>query len=119
MKIAVTAQVPDKHSPVDTRFGRAGCFIIHDTRMDAWDALENVQNINAVQGAGIQAAAHVVNSGCTVLITGHCGPKAFAVLEKAGVEVYQTEALPVSEAIKRYGDGTLERMQNANVEGHW
>lgn len=119
MKIAVSSQGSTKESVPDSRFGRARSFVVYDDTTDVWQALDNVQNMQAAQGAGIQAAAHVVNAGCTHLITGHCGPKAFAVLEKAGVAVFSAEAATVEGSIKKHLSGESVRMTNADVEGHW
>jgi hypothetical protein len=56
MKIAISASGPTLESPVDPRFGRAACFIIYDSANGQFEAHDNKQNLNAVQGAGIQAA---------------------------------------------------------------
>jgi predicted Fe-Mo cluster-binding NifX family protein len=119
MKIAVTAQGATSESPVDSRFGRAKYFIVYDTDQATFSALDNEQNLNAAQGAGIQSAATVVNAGCTALITGHCGPKAFAVLSKAGVAVHTVPGGTVKEAIEAFVQGTLKKIETADVEGHW
>jgi predicted Fe-Mo cluster-binding NifX family protein len=119
MKIAVSAEKPTPDSPVDPRFGRAACFMLYDDTRDAWDVLNNKQNLQSSQGAGIQSAAQVVNAGCQVLISGHCGPKAFAALAKAGVAVYATSAGSAQDAVDAYKRGKLTRMDSADVEGHW
>jgi predicted Fe-Mo cluster-binding NifX family protein len=41
------------------------------------------------------------------LVTGHCGPKALRVLVRAGIEVYNTDAPTVAEAIEAYRAGRL------------
>ena len=55
MKVAVTSQDPDLNSAVDPHFGRAKFFIVVDTETGEFSAHDNAQNLNAVQGAGIQA----------------------------------------------------------------
>jgi len=119
MKIAISAEQPKAESPVDPRFGRAKYFIIHDDEKQTWESLNNDQNLNSVQGAGIQSAANVVNAGCEVLISGHCGPKAFTVLSKAGVSVFTVKGGTVQEAVAAYKDGKLKKLVSADVEGHW
>jgi predicted Fe-Mo cluster-binding NifX family protein len=119
MKIAVSAQEKSPQSPVDTRFGRAACFMVYDDAVKKWAAVDNQQNLQAAQGAGIQSAATVVNAGCNVLISGHCGPKAFAALSKAGVEVFTVRRGTVADAVEAYFRGELERLAGADVEGHW
>ncbi|MBN1575214.1 MAG: NifB/NifX family molybdenum-iron cluster-binding protein [Chitinispirillaceae bacterium] len=119
MKIAVSAQEKSPQSPVDPRFGRAKCFMVYDEGTKTWDAIDNQQNLQAAQGAGIQSAATVVNAGCNVLISGHCGPKAFATLSKAQVAVYAVQGGTVEAAVEAYRSGTLKRLEDADVEGHW
>ena len=74
MKIAISASSPELSSPVDARFGRAAWFIIADVESGAWEAVENKQNLQATQGAGIQSAECVANRGVAAVLTGHCGP---------------------------------------------
>ena len=119
MKIAVTAENPLPESPVDPRFGRAKLFLIYDDERIAWDVIDNKQNLQSAQGAGIQSAANVVNAGCQVLISGHCGPKAFAALSKAGVDVYIANGQTAEEAVRSFKSGELRKIEFADVEGHW
>ena len=81
--------------------------------------ISNQQNLNAAQGAGIQAAQTIVKAGAGALVTGHCGPKAFRVLAAAGVKVYNTDAPTIAEALARYLAGQLTEAAAANVESHW
>ena len=78
MKIAITSQGKELESPVDPRFGRAKFFIVADTEQEGFTVADNGQNLNAAQGAGIQAGRNVVDLGVQAVITGHVGPKAFA-----------------------------------------
>ncbi|MBD3317610.1 MAG: dinitrogenase iron-molybdenum cofactor biosynthesis protein [Chitinivibrionales bacterium] len=119
MKICITAQEPSPDSPIDPRFGRAAHFVVYDSEAKSWGIIDNKQNLQAAQGAGIQAAATVVNAGCGVLITGHCGPKAFAALSKAGVTAYTVSGVNAKEAVEQFKQGTLTKLQTADVEGHW
>jgi predicted Fe-Mo cluster-binding NifX family protein len=80
---------------------------------------DNAQNLNAPQGAGIQAAATVSRLGATVLITGHCGPKAFQALTAAGIKIYTGATGSVSDAVAQFKAGTLKAADTADVEGHW
>ena len=76
MKIAISSQGNFPDSNVDPRFGRAKYFIIYDTETDSFDVIDNVQNIQAAQGAGIQAAQNVANQNVELVISGNLGPKA-------------------------------------------
>jgi predicted Fe-Mo cluster-binding NifX family protein len=119
MKIAVTSQGTTHDSPIDTRFGRAQYFLVHDDQTGTWESISNEQNMQAAQGAGIQAATTVANAGCTVLITGHCGPKAYRTLRSAGIDIYTSKAVTVDQALAAFLQGTLHKLDQADVEGHW
>lgn len=119
MKIALTTSGNDLNAPLDGRFGRTPKFLIYDTETDTFEIVDNKQNLNAAQGAGIQAAQNIARAGAKALITGHCGPKAFRVLQAAGVKVFNTSVATVSEAIDLYRQGKLIDAASADVEGHW
>lgn len=119
MKVAITAQAPELSSSVDPRFGRAKYFVVVDTESGVWSAHDNAQNLNALQGAGIQAAQNVAELGVEAAVTGNVGPKAFAVLEAANVAIYTGAAGTVQEALDQLRGGGLRKVDQANVEGHW
>jgi predicted Fe-Mo cluster-binding NifX family protein len=119
MKIVFTTSGNDLNAPLDSRFGRAAKFLVYDTDPGTFAVLDNQQNLNAAQGAGIQAAETVARTGATCLITGHCGPKAFRVLTAAGIKIYNSNAATVAEALRQYREGKLAEARVADVEGHW
>jgi predicted Fe-Mo cluster-binding NifX family protein len=106
-------------SPLDSRFGRAPKFLVYDLDTDTFRVIDNRQNLNAAQGAGIQSAEAVVRSGAACLVTGHCGPKAFRVLAAAGIRIFPTDAPTVAAALERYRAGALAEARTADVDGHW
>ena len=119
MKIAVTSIGKELSSDLDVRFGRAEYFIIVDLDTLEFSVVKNKQNINLPQGAGIQAGKTIINCGVDALITGNCGPKAFRVLQSAGIDVVVNAKGLVIDAVHQYKDGSLKRAMKANVEGHW
>jgi predicted Fe-Mo cluster-binding NifX family protein len=119
MKIAFTTSGEDLESPLDSRFGRAPKFLVYDLDQDAFQMIDNQQNLNAAQGAGIQAAQTVAKAGANILVTGHCGPKAFRVLTAAGIKIFSAQAPTVAEALDQYRSGKLAEAKSADVEGHW
>ena len=119
MKIVFTTSGESLESPLEGRFGRAPRFLIYDQDHDTVEILDNRKNVEAAQGAGIQAAEAVVRSGAQTLVTGHCGPKAFRVLAAAGIQVFTTDAATVSAALEAFRAGDLRPMESADVEGHW
>lgn len=119
MIVVVTATAAALDAQVDPRFGRAACFLAVDTASGVFQAHENSQNLNAAQGAGIQAAETVSRLGAEVVITGNCGPKAFRTLNAAGIRVVVGAQGTVSEAIEAFKSGALVPTDTPNVEGHW
>jgi len=119
VKVVVTSQGADLNSPVDSRFGRARNFIVVDTETGEFHAVDNEQNLNAVQGAGIQAAQQVAAESVEALLTGHCGPKAFQVLSAGGIKVFNGAEGTVANAIERFKAGELSEAAGADVGGHW
>lgn len=119
VKIVITSQGPELRSSVDPRFGRAQYFVVYDTQTQQHSAHSNEQNLQAVQGAGIQAGRQVVDLGAEAVLTGHVGPKAFATLKAGGVAVYTGIQGTVQEALEQFQAGSLQPSDKANVEGHW
>ena len=119
MKIAITTSGSDLGAPLDSRFGRSPKFLLYDLNGDQFEIIDNQQNLNAAQGAGIQSAETVVRTGAKVLISGHCGPKAFRVLAAAGVKVYTSDAPTVAAALEKLKAGELKEAGGADVQGHW
>lgn len=119
MKVAITSVDGTLEGKMDERFGRARKIIVYDTETKEHAALDNSMNLNAAQGAGIQAAQNVVKSGAKAIISGHFGPKAFQVVQMAGLEVYSATDVTVGEAIKRFEEGKLEKLTGADVSSHW
>ena len=119
MKVAVTSQWPDMASEVDPRFGRAKFFVVVETDTGEFTTHDNAQNLNAVQGAGIQAAQNVVSLGVDAVITGNVGPKAFTTLQAGKVKAYVGATGSVADAVGRLKAGQLECVRKPNVEGHW
>ena len=119
MKVAITSQGTDLNSQVDPRFGRARYFVVVDTQTGAATAHDNSQNLNAVQGAGIQAGRNVIELGVEAVITGNVGPKAFAALQAGGVKIHIGASGSVADALGKLKAGELDCAGKANVEGHW
>ena len=119
MKIAVTSQGAGMNAPVDPRFGRARYFIVVDTETGESSTVDNAVNLNAAQGAGIQAGRSIVDLGVSALITGHVGPKAFSTLQAGGVAIHTGASGTVADAVEQYKAGKLQAARSADVQGHW
>jgi predicted Fe-Mo cluster-binding NifX family protein len=114
MRIAISAAASTPDREVDSRFGRAPWFLIHDTESGSWEAVSNQASIEALHGAGIQAAQTVARQGVNAVITGHCGPKAFQVLAAAGLKVFRGDARTVKEAVAAFQAGQLCELHESN-----
>ena len=119
MKIALTTSGQTLDAPLDSRFGRAPKFLVYDLEADTFEVVDNQQNLNAAQGAGIQSAETVARLGASAIVTGHCGPKAFRVLTAAGIKIYNCNVATVAEALEQFRAGQLTEAAAADVEGHW
>ncbi len=119
MKLAFTTSGDNLNAPIDSRFGRAPKYLIYDTDTKTFVVIDNSQNLNAAQGAGIQAAEAVARQDVNGLVTGHCGPNAFRVLSAAGIKIYSSTASTISEALDAFDAGSLASADSADVQGHW
>jgi len=120
MKVAITASGGDLNSPVDRVFGRARYFVITDPEETTVEVLENTQNVNAAQGAGIQSARQIANKSVDVVLTGNVGPNAFRALEAVSIKVYQFESdvLTVRDAVAAWKEGRLQEVKAPTAKGH-
>lgn len=119
MMVAFSTGGTELDANLDPRFGRCPNFLIYDITTESFRILENSQNLNAAQGAGIQSAQNVIDSGAQALITGHCGPKAFKVLQAAGIPIYPCEEQPIRNLVQEFREGKLSQLTSPDVEGHW
>lgn len=119
MKIMITAKGPQMTDAIDPRFGRARTFMLVDTATGERTAHDNHQNLNAAQGAGIQAAQNVSALGAEIVISGNVGPKAFHTLTAAGIKVFLCHAGTVADAVRAFQAGELSEASSANVASHW
>jgi predicted Fe-Mo cluster-binding NifX family protein len=121
MKIAVTSYDKDITGKIDRSFGRAKWFVVVDTENDTVEAHSNEQNVNAVQGAGIQAAQNISNLGVDVILTGNVGPNAFRTLSAASIKIFVVgkDVETAEEAIAEWKAGRLQEVNEATIEGHW
>ena len=87
MLVAIPTNGNDLLGMVDERFGRCARFLLVDSETMEFQVIANP---GAVQsgGAGVTAAQTVIDQGARVVIAGEVGPKAYDVLERAGIRIY-------------------------------
>lgn len=112
--IAVCSRGNLPSSEVDGSFGRCTCFMIWNPENGVYATLENSGNI-LEQGAGTGAAYELLNQGVEILIASKVGTKAFALLKKTGVRVYETvPGSSVESAIQKFANGELSPLGSPN-----
>jgi predicted Fe-Mo cluster-binding NifX family protein len=119
MKVLVSTTGRALDARLDPRFGRAELFAVVDVDTNQFEIVSNDAARDAMQGAGIQAAELAARLGVKVVITGHCGPKAFAALKAAGIEVLSGADGTVAQAIAAFKTGLLKPAAAPDVQGHW
>jgi len=117
MKIAVTSMGTDLDSEVDGRFGRARYILLVDEESNDFEVIDNEENVEAIQGAGIQTAQDVSERGAEWVLTGHVGPKAFKALSTARVRIGTGASGTVRETLRRYKNGEFMEVMEADVQG--
>lgn len=118
MKVAISALDAKMESQIDPRFGRAQNIIIIDTKNpDSFSVFNNSANLQAAQGAGIQAAQKMAELGVGAVVSGHVGPKAYNVLKAAGIAIFSCGEGAVSEVFARYQRGELEELIDHTCTG--
>ena len=115
MKIAITSTGAEMDSPVDERFGRARYLLIVDLETGDFESIDNLANMEAVQGAGVQSSQEIVERGVDWLLSGHIGPKAFQALSTAGVSLGVGASGTVQETVDRFRAGAFKPAESMDV----
>ena len=118
MKIAISSQGEDLEAIVDPRFGRCAYFIIYDTETKETEVLSNPA-LDAMGGAGIQAAQVIVDKGVEVVITGNVGPNAFQTLNQAKIKIFGGASGIIKNSLKKFENGELNELSNSSVPRHF
>ena len=108
MKVAFSVDTDNGlQSLLSARFGRAAGLLVVDT--DSGEALyvNNSENVQAAQGAGIQASQQLVELGVKAVVTGRTGPKAQQVLDANNIQTYRCDPKPVDQALNAFKQGEL------------
>lgn len=120
LHLAITSTGADLSSPMDERFGRARYILIIDPETDAIQVIDNNDNLNAAQGAGIQTAQIVADHHVDWVITGHVGPKAYQALSRAKIKIGSgVQHTTCHDALEHWKNGGYEPLTEADVKSHW
>lgn len=118
MKIAITSTGSSLDSGLDPRFGRASTFIVYDVESGQFEPVDNRQNVDAPQGAGIQAAQMLAHLGVECVITGTCGPKACRTLQAANIKIMLAPGGAIQGVVQEFKAGKLTEVAMPSNEGH-
>lgn len=111
MKIALCVNSASVDSTTDPRFGRCNYFALADTENGQ---ISFIANQEKEKGSGINAANAVLSLDVEAVIVGNIGPKAFKVLDRAGINIYEGIASSIQKSLELFNNGQLKRLSNAN-----
>lgn len=111
MKVILSVVEQTENARIDPRFGRCQYFALVDT-----DTLstEFIKNDVQQSGSGINAATNVLRLQPDAIIVGSIGPKAFQVLERSGIDIYESSAATINEVIELFNNGKLKKIKSFN-----
>jgi len=113
-KIAVCAESTDLSDPVRERFGKCHCFWIWDPASQAFSLLD-VKAANTEQGQGTIGAKALVQAGVKAVIVSRIGPKAFLILQRAGIDVFTgANGKSITEAVQMLQHQQLNKADSPN-----
>ncbi|MCF8036116.1 MAG: NifB/NifX family molybdenum-iron cluster-binding protein [Desulfobacteraceae bacterium] len=113
MKIAVSATGQTLYNALDPGFGRCAGFVVYDANTGTTAFLDNSQQQNEAQGAGIQTARMISGAGVDVLISGRIGPKALQALSQSRIRLFSSSADTVQAAIDAFQRNELTPISTA------
>lgn len=106
MKIAVSSTGQTLNSAVEALFGSCPYFLVVNPASLEFEVTTNT-NAGLVVGSGILSAQLIAEKGVSVVLTGHCGPNALQILEKAGIQVVTGVSGLVLQVVQQFADGSL------------
>lgn len=109
-KIAICSTGSSPSSKVDERFGRCCCFMIWEPETREYTPLSNTGTESA-HGAGTGAVQSLIEKNVGVVLSQRVGPKAFAVLNQAGIKIFSgITGKTVEDALQSYEAGELKEL---------
>ncbi len=109
MRLVIPANGTHLDAPTSPVFGRCQTFILVDPETLEFEALPNPA-ATATGGAGVQAAQLVLQKGADAILARSLGPKAFGLIQTAGISTYVLEGATVREALLAFKAKRLTRL---------
>jgi len=108
-RLLIPSNGVDLDAPTSPVFGRCRTFIFVNPETLEFKALPN-SVANGSAGVGVQAAQLILQHGAQAVLARSLGPKAFGLLQSAGVSVYALEGDTVREALLAFKSNRLTRL---------
>jgi len=109
VKIAVSSTGPELSDLVDPRFSKCRYYIFIDTDSREMEVVENTAAYVCVL-RDTTTGNLVAGKETDVVLTGHIGRKAAAILLNAGVKIFTGASGKISFAVEAFQAGILEEM---------
>jgi len=113
--IAISAARASLEANVEPLFGRSRFFVLADPDTLEWEALDNMPTLSSQQMIGITTALNLLRKNIDTVMTGKCGPKAFAELRAGGVKVILDTKGTVRQALEKFKRGDTRPATGPNV----
>lgn len=118
MIIAISSQGMDLNSLVDSRFGRANCFLIYNTNDESFEAIKNDNSAESAHGVGVKTVENLAQKNIDMVISMNFGPQALRALKSAGIKAAMVTEGSVAEAIELARNDKLKLCDKPSVAGH-
>lgn len=119
MKIAIAASGKWLDSIVDSHTGRASFFIVYDEDAEDFKVIDNTNRYRCMHWAGTRTAKVLIDASIDVVLVRQVGPCAHRWFKNAEIPVYYTPRTTIVEAVRRFRENMLVRIEEPNCEGHF
>ena len=108
MKLSISASSRSINGQVNPDFGRCPWHIIVEVEGSEIKSHSFIPNNPLPRGADLTIAEAAIFKKINAVISGNIAPKAFEVLQRAGIKFYPAPEMNIKEAIKKLAAGALK-----------
>ena len=116
VKVSISTSSSDINGQVNPVFDRCPGHIIAEVEGSEIKSHSFIPNNPLPRGAGISVAQTAIFRKVNAVISGNIGPKAFEVLQQAGIKFYPAPKMNIKEAIEKLAAGELKEKTSASVD---
>jgi predicted Fe-Mo cluster-binding NifX family protein len=113
VRIALGVENDSAEAALKERFGRSPVFAVYDTGSKETTYLKNPENED--RGAGVKTARMLLKNQVDAAVVIKIGERAFEVLHKAGVLLWEGNDGTVNSNIDLFTSGKLHELPKANA----